>query len=699
MHSRSLTPAYGVLQGSLFTATLAAFAVAQPLYDLISQNPAFLTAHHATPSDTLLVMIGLSVAIPIALATLQAIARVAGRTFWWLIHSTTVISLTALLAIPVLNRWTELPDIAALGLALILGTGFYVGLLRYRSLQTLLAVTSAGILLFPLLFALNPRIQAFLFPPDTTLELPPVSARNPVILLVLDELPLTSLLDENRQIDRHRYPNFARLADVSTWFRNATTVSDDTVSGAVPAILTGQYPDSNVRYRESATSLFTLLGGTYDLRVTETYTRVCPAELCPTATLTGERRMQLLKDLSIVLGHIVLPTGMRSGLPDISQGWKNFQSKPLSKSQQRSNRLDQLWDSRAAWLNQLVDTVKPSSKPTLYFLHVLLPHLPWTFLPNGNEYVLDARGLYGVPGVSKERWNDDGWAVQQGYQRHLLQLGYVDRELGRLLDTLEKQKLFDDTLFVLTADHGVSFRENDARRPLTNSNAADILRIPLFIKAPRQSTGVVNDAPVETVDILPSIADVLGIDIPWAVDGLPALDERVASRTTRRAYQQNRRQKAVGNNLSRAGFDQLDDGLARKIALFGSGENPQLFHFGKFADLIGTQLNSLSVEPATPQSPTLLLDAIQRGSGAPWAITGKLELRTATRSNHYVAAVQEQTICATSRSYANSSREAAFVLFVGPACDLDNTSNIEVMLIDQRSDTLTLSRLNKRDID
>ena len=54
-------------------------------------------------------------------------------------------------------------------------------------------------------------------------------------MVIFDELPLTSLMDEKRQIDPVRYPNFAALADDGYWFRNATTVTDYTVQ-AVPAI-------------------------------------------------------------------------------------------------------------------------------------------------------------------------------------------------------------------------------------------------------------------------------------------------------------------------------------------------------------------------------------------------------------------------------------------------------------------------------
>ena len=59
-----------------------------------------------------------------------------------------------------------------------------------------------------------------------------------IVMIVFDELPQTSLLDENREIDSGRYPNFAELAGTSTWYRNTTALHFSTWV-AIPSILTG----------------------------------------------------------------------------------------------------------------------------------------------------------------------------------------------------------------------------------------------------------------------------------------------------------------------------------------------------------------------------------------------------------------------------------------------------------------------------
>ena len=102
----------------------------------------------------------------------------------------------------------------------------------------------------------------------------------PIYILVLDELPWASLLDESGRIDAVRYPSFARLGATSHVFSNATTVAFNTEL-AVPALLTGtlqtqpapvfsMYPDN----------LFTLLGGVYDVSSSDPLVDLCPPSVC-----------------------------------------------------------------------------------------------------------------------------------------------------------------------------------------------------------------------------------------------------------------------------------------------------------------------------------------------------------------------------------------------------------------------------------
>ena len=99
-------------------------------------------------------------------------------------------------------------------------------------------------------------------------------------------------------------------------------------------------------------------------------------------------------------------------------------------------------------------------------------------------------------------------AVDQYWQRHLLQLGYADRVLGRLLDRLHASGLYDRAVLVVTADHGVSFRAGQKRRPLSAANRQDIAYVPLFVKTPGPANAAAPSPKLaRTIDILPTLAD------------------------------------------------------------------------------------------------------------------------------------------------------------------------------------------------
>ena len=87
----------------------------------------------------------------------------------------------------------------------------------------------------------------------------PRARRTPIVQVVIDELPETTIDAGNGTVDAALFPNLARFARDATWYRNATTV-DDLTAEAVPAQLTGELPErgSIPTTRDHPRSLFTL---------------------------------------------------------------------------------------------------------------------------------------------------------------------------------------------------------------------------------------------------------------------------------------------------------------------------------------------------------------------------------------------------------------------------------------------------------
>ena len=100
-----------------------------------------------------------------------------------------------------------------------------------------------------------------------------------------------------------------------------------------------------------------------------------------------------------------------------------------------------------------------------------------------------------------------------------LQLEYADRILGAIVQSLRNWGIYDKAVMAVVADHGAAFIPGQSRRLLSTANSGWILRVPMLVKLPHQRRGRIISRPVRTIDLLPTIADVLGIRIPWQVDG------------------------------------------------------------------------------------------------------------------------------------------------------------------------------------
>ena len=366
-----------------------------------------------------------------------------------------------------------------------------------------------------------------------------------VVLLVLDELPGDTLLDQDGEIDAGRFPNFNALAGDSTWFRNAHTTYDSTTK-AVSLILDGIRPQKGTSpiARDHPHSIFTALGRRgYRIRTSEEATSMCPPRYCPTQ---DTRRPAILPNL-------------RGG--------------------------------RAERFGRFVRSIRASRRPTLWMKHALLPHGPWVYMPSGRRSRPDGpellRGMQTVPGFH------DQYVTDHNEQRYLLQLGFVDRLLGRLVGRLKRQGIYDDTLIVLTADHGFAWQVGvPTRRSVNRSNVDELAPVPLFVKAPGQRRGRVNRALAQTLDVTPTIADVLNVPLGYRADGRSAFSRAVGRRKvvslTRRDFSSVVRMPIARWNARRRAI------VRRRLLHLGSGDWASLYTtLGPNRDLIGRRTSEL----------------------------------------------------------------------------------------------------------
>jgi len=88
---------------------LSAFAVGQPLLDLLASYPGFLVAHRSSPGDVVLLALTLLAALPLLLFALTRVAALGSRRAGTLAHGACVAVLASLISLPVSGRgcpWT-----------------------------------------------------------------------------------------------------------------------------------------------------------------------------------------------------------------------------------------------------------------------------------------------------------------------------------------------------------------------------------------------------------------------------------------------------------------------------------------------------------------------------------------------------------------------------------------------------------------
>jgi Sulfatase len=471
-------------------------------------------------------------------------------------------------------------------------------------------------------------------------------------------------------IDAERYPGFGRLAREATWYSHATTVHDNTTQ-AVPAILTGDIPRRNAlpTLADEPRNLFTLLGETYAFRVREAISRLCPVRYCPdheSSEPLVTRVSDLLHDVGINYLYGALPAGLRGDVTPLREGW------------------GALVDTTGLDGDALVRSMNRSNPPrTLYLAHILQPHVPWERLPSGHRYG-DASVIEGItddwePG-KYEQWRDhDPWLVAEGLQRHLLQVGYVDRFVRRLLDRLDETGLYDRALIVLTADHGVSFRPGGFRRRTTAENVGDIAAVPLFVKYPGQLRGHEDRRAASTIDILPTIADVLRIRLPWRVDGRSLRARTPIERSVRIGRPGAPAVVARPEAVAAAVL-----GTARRnAAWFGTGAD-SLYRFGPRRELIGRNVTSFP-RSAAPDADVLIpraaeLAHVRTASGyLPVHILGRIAWSSLRPREDLAVAVNGQ-IAAVTRPFV-STGDTWLAVMVDESLLHDGSNSVDVFAV------------------
>ena len=606
--------------------------VAAPLLDLYGKNPGVFVANRSTPGQIVLFALLVTFLPPLIAVLVLAVTEKLGERPGDIAYYV-LVGISAAATGMAISRQV-VPDHTVAAVALGAGLTTVVLLLCRRIEQGLLYFSLLGPAVLVMFLAISPTSRLLAEPVSAPSDIEHIGRPAPVVLIQLDELPVSSLMSEDGTINERLFPNFARLADEGNWYRNALSNSIATTS-SVPAILTGRLGDSDdsPSVADHPNNLFTLLGDSYEMHVVEWLTDLCPEDLCQDYAERGPARFgSLLQDVGVVYAHLSLPVSARDSLPSIDGTWKGFlgqaesrEAAPVDigdlavpKAGVRSGWID--------WLQRIIDGIEQDAPPTLHFVHLESPHIPWRTNPSGSHYERPEQ-YDEVDGVEIEgHWVERPDLPRLGFQRHLYQLGFLDQRLGALFDRLEETGNWDQALVVVVADHGASFVPGQHRRWPKEDNRVDLYRVPLFVKLPGQTQGHTYDEPAFGIDILPTIVDALEISTDWEFDGRSLTTIEGTDRPHEVIFYCCNRDP-VSTDL-----DDLFDQVRRNhewvpdqddwIGVAGSGP---------YADLVGRPVTELRPEPSDDLRWSLTqsdrLSAVSRQSGfVPTYISGRLEL-------------------------------------------------------------------------
>jgi arylsulfatase A-like enzyme len=309
-----------------------------------------------------------------------------------------------------------------------------------------------------------------------------------VLIYVVDTLRADSLGYENKLAET---PHFDRFATESMVFEQARAPSSWT-RPSFASILTGTYPESH---------------GVYD-------------------------RSSKLRDDALTLPEILREAGYTTGFittnPNVGTFFgfdQGFDDVIQLYERRVAGSIDQheLIARSEAVTEHALEWIANAPRPFLLVLLTVDPHAPYR--PPVELYESAFTRLGAVSSHKPTQSNSVEWQREMQERKSLAAyMGEVeanDRAFGLLMDSLRSWQIVDDTLVVVTSDHGEEFWEHGGR---THGNTLydEVLRVPLLMRfpaGPGPHGGSRISSAVGSVDILPTVLESLALPVPAHIIG------------------------------------------------------------------------------------------------------------------------------------------------------------------------------------
>ena len=365
-----------------------------------------------------------------------------------------------------------------------------------------------------------------------------------VILLVFDALTARNLSAYG--YPRKTSPNFERFAERATIFHHYNSAGNYTVPG-VASLLTGMYPWTHRAVNHSGLvrrdmldrNIFALLGDQYNRigfaqngwasfiltqfkKDLDTY--LSPAEFSLLAHILGDKfpdtnlAYRALDDFMFKMERS--PSSLVFGAIErtiLYEQAKKIPARDYPRGIPKTGAYP-VYFLLEDVLAGLVKMFSEAKSPSFSYIHLFPPHAPYS--PLRQFYGKFWNDNYFPPSKPQHKLSDgqDERKVYIGRLSYDEYVATLDYEFGRFLDALDASGVLDNSYLIVTSDHGEMFERGDKGHdtPLLYD---PVIHSPLIISAPGQRARRDVYAPVNSVDILPTLLHLAGKPIPDWCEG------------------------------------------------------------------------------------------------------------------------------------------------------------------------------------
>ena len=177
-------------------------------------------------------------------------------------------------------------------------------------------------------------------------------------------------------------------------------------------------------------------------------------------------------------------------------------------------------------------------------------------------------------------------------------VSYIDQQIGNVLNALEDLNLSENTVVIITSDHGFSLSEHNRWSKHNLFKVEN--QVPLLIKAPGLSNSGKSDSFVELIDLFPTICDLLGLEKPNQLEGISLVENIKNPNLITKTIAYSRYTNGdmlISDNYSYSEWKYSEDGKIIGRMLYDMKNDPlqmvNLSHLEKYAPLMDSLSNNI----------------------------------------------------------------------------------------------------------